>query len=95
MKAIWNGTVIAESDKTIVVEQNHYFPPESVKTEFLTDSFTQTVCPWKGDAHYKNIVVDGKENSDAVWFYPDPKEAAGRMGIKNHLAFWRGVKMTE
>ena len=95
MKAIWNGTVIAESDNTIVVEQNHYFPPESVKRELLTDSYTQTVCPWKGDAHYKNIVVGGQTNNDAVWFYPEPKEAAERLGIKNFMAFWRGVEVTE
>ena len=74
---------------------NHYFPPESVKSELLTDSYTRTVCPWKGEAHYKNIVVDGKTNNDAVWFYPEPKEAAERLGIKNFMAFWREVEVTE
>lgn len=95
MKATWNGTVIAESDNTIVVENNHYFPLESVKTNLLQDSETHTTCPWKGIAHYKNIVLDGKVNNDAIWYYPEPKDAAERLGIKNHMAFWSGVEISE
>lgn len=88
-KAIWNGTVIAESDKTVMVEGNHYFPPESVNTEFLQETSTHTTCPWKGLASYYTVVVDGEENTDAAWFYPEPKKAAAE--IKDHVAFWRGV----
>jgi uncharacterized protein (DUF427 family) len=95
MKAIWNGTVIAQSDETIVVENNHYFPPGSVKSEYLQDSETQTSCPWKGISHYKNLVLDGKLSNDAAWFYPEPKEAAERLGIKNYFAFWGGVEITD
>ncbi len=95
MKATWNGTVIAESDKTIIVENNHYFPPESVKANLLQDSETHTTCPWKGLAHYKDIVSDGEVNSDAAWYYPEPREAAERLGIKNYLAFWNGVEVSE
>ncbi len=90
-KAIWNGVVLAESDKTVVVEGNHYFPPESVKREFFADSSTHTTCPWKGLASYYTVLVDGKENKDAAWFYPNPKDAAAQ--IKDHVAFWRGVKV--
>lgn len=89
MKATWNGTVIAESDDTVVVENNHYFPAASVKAEYLRDSSYTTVCPWKGTASYRSLVVDGAENPDAAWTYPDPKEAAA--GIRDHYAFWRGV----
>lgn len=89
MKATWNGTVIAESDDTVVVENNHYFPAASVKAEYLRDSSYTTVCPWKGTASYKSLVVDGAENPDAAWTYPEPKEAAA--GIRDHYAFWRGV----
>ncbi len=92
MKAIWNGTVIAESDETVVVENNHYFPGSSVKSEYLRDSATHTVCPWKGTADYKTIVVDGQENRDAAWYYSAPKDAAAE--IKDHFAFWRGVTVT-
>jgi len=88
-KAIWNGTVIAESDKTVMVEGNHYFPPESVNTEYLKETSTHTTCPWKGLASYYTVVVDGEENADAAWFYPEPKKAAAE--IKDHVAFWRGV----
>ena len=91
MKAIWNGKVIAESDQTIVIEGNHYFPPHSVNKEFLVDSDTHTVCPWKGIASYYTLQVDGKTNPDAVWYYPEPKPAAA--GIKGYLAFWRGVEV--
>ncbi|MGH9874067.1 MAG: DUF427 domain-containing protein [Pyrinomonadaceae bacterium] len=93
MKAIWNNAVIAHSDDTVVVEGNHYFPPESVNKEYLQPSITQTHCPWKGDASYHNLVVNGETNKDAAWYYPDPKDAAAR--IKDRIAFWRGVKVEE
>ena len=93
MKAIWNDQVIAESDQTVVIEGNHYFPPESINKDFLKDSNTNTVCHWKGTASYHTIEVDGKENKDAVWYYPEPKHAA--KGIKDYYAFWRGVKVVE
>ncbi|MEN6480836.1 MAG: DUF427 domain-containing protein [Anaerolineaceae bacterium] len=92
MKAIWNGTVIAESDNTIVVENNHYFPPESVAKEYLTDSPTHSTCPWKGFASYYNIVANGKTNEDAAWYYAEPKEAANQ--IKGYVAFWKGVEIS-
>ena len=91
MKAIWNKTSLAESDVTVVVEGNHYFPPESIKLEYLQESATRTTCPWKGEASYYNIVVDGQVNKDAAWYYPNPKPAAAE--IKNRVAFWRGVKV--
>jgi uncharacterized protein (DUF427 family) len=91
MKAIWNGQTIAESDDTIVVENNHYFPKQSVKAEFLTDSSTHTTCPWKGLASYYSLTVDGKTNPDAAWYYPDPKPAAAE--IKDRVAFWKGVQV--
>lgn len=89
MRAIWNEAVLAESDDTVVVEGNHYFPAESVNRDFFVDSAKTTVCPWKGDASYLTIVVDGQENADAAWFYPAPKEAASK--IAGHVAFWKGV----
>ncbi len=92
MKATWNGAVIAESDATVVVENNHYFPAESVKAEYLRDSAYSTVCPWKGTASYRTLVVDGKENPDAAWLYPEPKDAAAE--IRDHYAFWKGVTVT-
>lgn len=92
-KAIWNGTVIAESDETIIVEGNHYFPPDSVISEFLAESPTHTRCPWKGTASYYSIEVDGQSNPDAAWYYPDPSQAASE--IKDHIAFWRGVQVTD
>jgi uncharacterized protein (DUF427 family) len=91
MKAIWNNTVLAESGDTVVVEGNHYFPPEAIKKEFFQESNTHTVCPWKGTASYYNVIVDGQVNKDAAWFYPDPKPAAAE--IKDRVAFWRGVKV--
>jgi uncharacterized protein (DUF427 family) len=91
-KATWNGTVIAESDDTVVVEGNHYFPAASVRAELLEDSATHTTCPWKGEASYRTIVVDGARNDDAAWFYPAPKEAAAE--IKDRFAFWKGVEVT-
>ncbi len=93
MKAIWNNKVIAESNKTIVVERNHYFPPESIKKEFFEESSTHTTCPWKGTASYRTVIVDGKQNPDAAWYYPAPRELA--KGIKNYVAFWKGVTIVE
>lgn len=87
--ATWNGKVIARSDKTIVVEGNHYFPPESIEPGIFEDSRTHTMCPWKGEASYKTIIVDGQRNPDAAWYYPSPKSAAAN--IKDYYAFWRGV----
>ena len=92
MKAIWNNRVIAESDATIVVENNHYFPKESLKQEYFKDCATQTTCPWKGRASYYNLEVDGLQNADAAWYYPEPKPAAAN--IANYVAFWKGVKVT-
>ena len=89
VKATWNGAVIAESDATVVVEGNHYFPREAVDPAVLSDSATTTVCPWKGTAHYHSITVGGETNTDAAWYYPDPKPAAAE--IKDRIAFWRGV----
>ena len=88
-RATWMGTVLAESDATEVVEGNHYFPRDSVNWDFLVESPTHTSCPWKGQASYYTLVVDGKENPDAAWYYEEPKEAASQ--IKDHVAFWRGV----
>jgi uncharacterized protein (DUF427 family) len=93
MKATWNGATIAESDQTVVVEGNHYFPAESVRAEFLTDSSTETICHWKGTAHYKSLVVDGETNKDAAWYYPEPKAEAAQ--IKGRFAFWKGVVVTD
>ena len=92
MKAVWNGQVVAESDDTVVVEGNHYFPKASLKQAFIQDSSKTTVCPWKGSAHYYSLVVDGQTNSDAVWYYLEPKPAADE--ISNRVAFWRGVQVT-
>lgn len=91
--AIFNGKVIAESDQTIVVEGNHYFPPESVNQDFLVESETTTVCPWKGVASYYDIQVDEQVNRGAAWYYPNPSKAAEK--IKNHVAFWRGVNVID
>ena len=91
MRAIWNGAVLAESDKTIVVEGNHYFPPDAVNGDYLQESSTHTTCPWKGLASYYNVEVDGQVNRDAAWYYPSPKPAASH--IKDHVAFWRGVSV--
>lgn len=91
MKAIWNNEIIAESDATVVIEGNHYFPKESIKSEFYKESNTSTSCHWKGDASYYSLEVDGKKNEDAAWYYPNPKSMAS--GIKDHVAFWKGVKI--
>ncbi|WP_299535151.1 DUF427 domain-containing protein [Ulvibacterium sp.] len=93
MKAIWNDTVIAESDDTIVVENNHYFPPQSIKKEFFKESKTHTTCPWKGQASYYTVSVNGAENKDAAWYYPEVSELA--KAIKGHVAFWKGVTVTK
>jgi uncharacterized protein (DUF427 family) len=92
-KAIWKNKVIAESDDYEIVEGNYYFPPSSVKKEFLTESTTHTTCPWKGLAHYYNVIVDGDENKDAAWYYPNPNSAASK--IKDYIAFWKGVEVKE
>jgi uncharacterized protein (DUF427 family) len=88
-KAIWNGAVLAESDHTEIVEGNHYFPPTSIQCRYFKDSPTHTACPWKGEASYYNIEVNGQVNKDAAWYYPNPKDAAKQ--IKGYIAFWKGV----
>jgi len=90
-KAIWNGVTIAESDHTEIVEGNHYFPPETIHPEYFRKNDTHTTCPWKGVASYYDVVVVEQINPRAAWYYPDPKPAAAN--IKNHVAFWRGVKI--
>ncbi|MDH0615679.1 MULTISPECIES: DUF427 domain-containing protein [unclassified Agrobacterium] len=91
VQAVWNGEVIADSDRTVVVEGNHYFPRDSVRSEYLVESTRQSVCPWKGTASYYSLNVNGETNADAAWFYPAPKSAAAE--IKDRIAFWRGVKV--
>jgi len=93
MKAVWNGVVVAHSDDTVVVEGNHYFPAASLDSKYLLPSNTKTMCSWKGQASYHTLFVDGTANPDAVWFYPDPKEAAAQ--IKGRVAFWKGVQVSE
>lgn len=90
-KAIWNGAVIADSEDTVVVEGNYYFPRDAVDPAVLQPSSTTTVCPWKGTASYHSLVVDGQENKDAAWFYADPKSAAAE--VKDRIAFWKGVQV--
>lgn len=92
MKAIWNGVVLAESDDTVVVEGNHYFPADSINRDYFTESDTHTVCGWKGTASYYNVVVNGAVNKDAAWYYPVPKDAAKE--IEGRVAFWKGVQVT-
>ncbi len=92
-KAVWNGVVIAESEKTEMVEGNHYFPPESVKSTYFTECSRSSVCPWKGTASYYDVVVNGKTNPGAAWYYPSPKSAAAN--IKDHVAFWGGVQILD
>lgn len=91
MKAVWNGAVIAESNNTIVVEGNHYFPPDAIRREYFQPSETHTVCGWKGAASYYDVVVNGEVNRDAAWYYSETKEAANN--IKGYVAFWKGVKV--
>ena len=93
MKAVWNDTVIAESPDTVIVEGNHYFPPSSIRDEYFKLSATTSVCPWKGTASYYTVEVDGKQNPDAAWYYPDTKTAADE--IKDRVAFWKGVQVSE
>ncbi|MGB1032422.1 MAG: DUF427 domain-containing protein [Flavobacteriales bacterium] len=93
MKATWNGKVIAESIDTVVIEGNHYFPADSLKKEFFIESDTHSVCPWKGTANYYTLSVEGQENKDAAWYYPEVSELA--KGIKGKIAFWKGVTVSE
>lgn len=93
MKAIWNGEIIAENADTVMVEDNHYFPIESVNMKYMKPSDTRTTCPLKGEARYYSIAVGGKKNIDAAWYYPEPKEAASN--IKGRVAFWKGVEIRE
>lgn len=90
-QAVWKNAVLASSDKTIVVEGNHYFPPDAIRTEFFAPSVTHTVCSWKGTASYYDVIVNGQVNKDAAWFYPTPKDAAKE--IAGYVAFWRGVQV--
>ena len=90
-RAVWNGQVIADSDRCEIVEGNRYFPPDAVKRDLLSDSSTHTTCGWKGIASYYDVVVDGQVNQDAAWYYPDPKSAA--KNIAGYIAFWKGVKI--
>ena len=93
MKATWNDIVLAESDDTVVVEGNHYFPPESLNKDYFKKSEHTTTCPWKGKASYYSVVANGDRNENAAWAYPSPKDAASQ--IKDHVAFWNGVTVTE
>lgn len=93
MKAIWKGKVIAESDDTVVVEGNHYFPEDALNKDYFVSSEQHSVCPWKGEASYFHVEVDGERNRDAAWFYPDPKPLAEK--IKGRVAFWRGVEVVD
>jgi uncharacterized protein (DUF427 family) len=92
VQATWNGAVLAKSDRTILVEGNQYFPPDDVNPELLERSASSTYCPWKGDASYYTVVVDGKSNADAAWYYQEPYDAAA--AIKGYIAFWRGVEVS-
>ncbi len=93
MQARWNDMVIAESDDTVVVEGNHYFPPASIRAEYFKPSDTTSVCPWKGTAHYYTLDVAGQQNPDAAWYYPETKAAADE--IKGRVAFWKGVQVVD
>ena len=93
IRATWKGAVLAESDQTVVVEGNHYFPPSSVDERYFEASRTHSTCPWKGEASYRSVVVDGARNDDAAWFYPAPKDAAKQ--IAGHVAFWKGVTVED
>lgn len=91
MRAVWHNTVLAESDDTVMVEGNHYFPPDSIHSEYFRPSNTHTTCPWKGEASYYDVVVGGEVNKDAAWYYPSAKDAAKQ--INGHVAFWKGVRV--
>lgn len=93
MKAVWKNAILAESGQTVMVEGNHYFPPDTVNRKYLKPSDSHSTCPWKGQASYYHVEVDGEVNQDAAWYYPEPKDAA--QNIKNHVAFWKGVEVTE
>lgn len=93
MKAIWNGKVIAESEDTLVVENNHYFPADSINKEYFNESDTHTMCPWKGTASYYTVKVDGNENKDAAWYYPSASDLA--KNIEGYVAFWKGVEVSK
>ncbi len=93
MEALWNGKTIARSNKTIIIEGNHYFPPDSISKEYLKESTDSSVCPWKGKAAYYDIVVDGKTNKAAAWYYPNPSQRAEK--IKDYIAFWHGIEVTD
>lgn len=93
MKAIWQNTILAESDRTVVIEGNHYFPPSAIKREYFSPSETHTTCHWKGVASYYHINVGDQSNADAAWYYPEPMTAAKQ--IKDHVAFWRGIEVSE
>ena len=93
MKAIWNGKIIAESDKTIVIENNHYFPENSINKEYFENSDMHSTCPWKGGASYYSLVVEGKTNRNAAWYYPQPKSEAKE--IQDYVAFWKGVEVVD
>lgn len=93
MKAIWNGVVIAESEDTVIIENNHYFPEESIKKEYFKESDTHTSCAWKGVASYYSVQVDGETNDDAAWYYPETSELV--KNIKGYVAFWKGVEVSK
>jgi len=91
IRAVWNGVVLAEAARTVRLEGNHYFPPEAVRRQFLTDSSVTSHCPWKGTAHYYNVIVDDQVNAEAGWYYPSPSRRAQQ--IRDHVAFWKGVRI--
>ena len=93
MKAVWKGQVIAESDDTIVVEGNHYFPEDSISKEYFKNSSTHSICPWKGEASYYSSEINGESNKDAAWYYPETSDLARQ--IKDHVAFWKGVDVVK
>lgn len=93
MKAIWNGAVLAESDETVIIENNHYFPADSINKEFFKESQTHTTCPWKGEASYYSLDANGETNADAAWYYPSASEMAKK--IEGYVAFWKGVEVTK
>ena len=92
-KAIWENTVLAESDQTVEIEGNQYFPPSSIRKEYFKSSDSHSICPWKGTANYYDVEVNGKQNQGAAWYYPEPKPAARQ--IKDYVAFWRGVRIVK
>lgn len=93
VKAVWKDIILAESDNTVMIEGNHYFPPDSINWDYFSQSDKHTRCPWKGEASYYHVVVDGEVNSNAAWYYPNPKKEADE--IQGHVAFWHGVEVSE